>query len=256
MQKRFNRTDTSWQKVSPWYKKHVGIEGSYFHQHVVIPKTLKILNLDDKSSLLDLGCGQGILARSIRSTVYYQGIDLSYSLINYAKVNDKNPNHHYTIGDFTKPLSFINRPFSHAVIVLALQNTDSPDLIIKNSRKYLDKGGKLVIILNHPCFRIPRQSGWSIDEKNKLQYRKINLYMTPLKIPVTAHPSLGAKSPVSWSFHFPISYYCKNLMNNGFYIKNMEEWISDKMSTGPSAGMENRARAEFPLFLAISAVRI
>ena len=32
-----------------------------------------------------------------------------------------------------------------------------------------------------------------------------------------------------------------------------EEWISDKRSMGKRAGMENRAREEFPLFLAILA---
>jgi len=42
----------------------------------------------------------------------------------------------------------------------------------------------LVIVLNHPCFRIPRQSGWGIDEKNKLQFRKVIKYMSPMEIPL------------------------------------------------------------------------
>jgi len=33
----------------------------------------------------------------------------------------------------------------------------------------------------------------------------------------------------------------------------MEEWISDKKSTGAKARMENRSREEFPLFLALLA---
>jgi hypothetical protein len=31
----------------------------------------------------------------------------------------------------------------------------------------------------------------------------------------------------------------------------MEEWVSDKKSTGKFATVENRARAEFPLFLTL-----
>jgi hypothetical protein len=36
----------------------------------------------------------------------------------------------------------------------------------------------------------------------------------------------------------------------------MEEWTSDKVSVGKAAKGENRARAEFPLFMAIRAVKV
>jgi len=39
-------------------------------------------------------------------------------------------------------------------------------------------------------------------------------------------------------------------------ISDLEEWTSDKVSAGKSARAENRARSEFPLFLAIKAVKI
>jgi len=37
-----------------------------------------------------------------------------------------------------------------------------------------------------------------IDEANKIEYRRINRYFTPLKIPITTHPG-EAKSSVTWS---------------------------------------------------------
>jgi hypothetical protein len=45
------------------------------------------------------------------------------------------------------------------------------------------------------------------------------------------------------------------LFNNGFLIEKMEEWISDKKSEGGRAKIEDKARAEFPLFLAIKAIK-
>jgi len=36
-------------------------------------------------------------------------------------------------------------------------------------------------------------------------------------------------------------------------IEKIEEWASDKDSVGKAAKMENRARAEIPLFMAIQA---
>ncbi len=244
--------DTSWQKVSGWYKNLVKEKGHYFHEHLVIPKSLALLSLDSASSLLDLGCGEGVLARSIPKNIYYQGVDIAASLIAYAKQNDRNPLHKYAVGNVTKSLPIAKKDFTHAVFILALQNISEPFLALKNAAAYLKKGGKLLIVLNHPYFRIPRQTSWGIDEKNKIQYRRIDRYLTPLKIPINMHPG-ETKSPVTWSFHFPLSNYSKFLHDSGFVIAKIEEWTSDKISVGNAAKMENRSREEFPLFMAILA---
>ena len=110
-----------------------------------------------------------------------------------------------------------------------------------------------MLVLNHPCFRIPRQTRWDIDEPNKTQYRRIDRYMTPLEIPVATHPGHGARSETTRSYHLPLSEYSRMLCGNGFVIEKLEEWISEKHSVGEAAKMENRARKEFPLFLAILA---
>jgi hypothetical protein len=39
-------------------------------------------------------------------------------------------------------------------------------------------------------------------------------------------------------------------------IEKIEEWVSDKKSEGGKAAMEDKARAEFPLFMAIAAKKI
>ena len=180
----------------------------------------------------------------------YVGVDIASSLISFAKKLDHNPNHQFIVGDVTEPLS-ITEKFSHAAIILALQNMEQPSLAIKNAAEHLVTGGKFIIVLNHPAFRIPRQSSWGIDEHSKLQYRRENIYMSPLKIPISMHSGQGG--PVTWSFHQPLSAYTKMLADNHFVIENFEEWTSDKESVGRAGRMENRSRAEFPLFLAIVA---
>jgi hypothetical protein len=51
--------------------------------------------------------------------------------------------------------------------------------------------------------------------------------------------------------------YMKALSSAGFAITRIEEWISHKKSEkGPRQEAEDRARKEFPLFLAIEARRI
>jgi SAM-dependent methyltransferase len=245
------RTDTSWHKVGKWYNEKIGDRGSYYHEHVVLLAVLRLLKLNQNSSLLDLGCGQGVLARQIPKNVKYTGVDAAASLITFAKKLDHNPNHQFIVSDVTQPLPVTDK-FTHAAIILALQNIETPALAIANAASHLATGGKLIMILNHPAFRIPRQSSWGIDENSKLQYRRENIYMSGLKIPITMHPGEG-KSPVTWSFHEPISAYTKMLAENHFVIEALEEWTSDRESVGKAGKMENRSRAEFPLFLAILA---
>ncbi|MFS8563077.1 MAG: hypothetical protein LVR00_01585 [Rhabdochlamydiaceae bacterium] len=127
---------------------------------------------------------------------------------------------------------------------------------MKNAHLLLKPQGKLLIVLNHPCFRIPRQSSWGVDEPKKLQYRRIDRYLSPLKIPIQTHPGKQHDSQETWSFHHPLSDYTRWLQEAGFTIEIIEEWISDKTSTGGHAKMENRSRAEFPLFLAILACKL
>lgn len=247
--------NTSWQKAGKWYQEIVGLTGHYYHRHIIIPGVLRLLNLTSTSSLLDLACGQGVLAGYLPKTVYYQGVDLAGNLIDFAKKQDKNPNHHYLLSDVTKPLPIERINFTHATIILALQNIEKPEIVLSNANKHLIAGGKLIIVINHPCFRIPRQSSWGIDEASKLQYRRINRYLSPLKIPVRTNPGMGEKSPILWSFHYSISSISQSLFNSGFMIEKIEEWASDKESVGKAARMENRGRSEFPLFMAICAIK-
>jgi ubiquinone/menaquinone biosynthesis C-methylase UbiE len=243
---------TSWQNVSRWYGELVGKEGHYFHQHVILPHGLSLLELRDDSSLLDLACGQGVLSRQIPPGVYYEGIDAAPGLISQAKRLDKNKKHIYTVADVSRKLPVKKNDFSHAALILALQNIKDPAGPLRNARLHLRKGGKLLIVLNHPCFRIPRQTSWEVDEQNKIQYRRVNLYLSALEIPISS-PGKGEASEVVWSYHLPLAEYSRQLSENGFVIEKLEEWASDKSSAGAAAKMENRARNEFPLFLAILA---
>lgn len=182
----------------------------------------------------------------------YLGIDISPSLIKEAKSKDKNKKHGYLIADIAKPLK-LDKLYTHAFLILALQNIENAAGVLQNARKHLVEGGCLAIVLNHPCFRIPRQSSWGIDEAKKLQYRRVDRYFSAMPIPIQANPSKGGQSVETMSYHHPLSYYCGCLKEAGFVIETMEEWCSDKESVGKNAKMENRSRDEIPMFLTIVA---
>jgi ubiquinone/menaquinone biosynthesis C-methylase UbiE len=249
-----NFGNSSWQKVAPWYNRVTEQgQGHYYHQHVVIPGVLKLLDLKPNSSVLDLACGNGVLAKSLPKDVKYMGVDLSVSLVQFAKNADKNVNHRYLVSDVSRSLT-ISEVFTHSTIILSLQNIEHPESVLKNASKLLIVNSKLIIVLNHPAFRIPRQSSWGIDDARKIQYRRIDKYMTPMNIPILMNPS-DPRSQQTISYHFPISDYSKMLKEAGFVIELIEEWTSDKESVGSAQRMENRSRAEIPLFMAIVAIK-
>ncbi len=244
--------DTSWQKVGTWYDSIVGAKGHYFHEHVILPYVLN--HCKKCTSLLDLACGQGVLARNLVKTCSYVGIDLSKDLIKQAKSYHKNDTHtHFFCADVTKDLPLDPQlQFDRITIILALQNIEHPHLVFKQAAKFCKETGRMIIVMNHPCFRIPRKTHWGIDEPTKSMYRKVFCYMSPQKIPIQAHP--GSKPSVhTWTFHHPLSSYSKWLKDEGFSIEQIDELCSDKKSTGRNARMEDRARLEFPMFLSIVA---
>lgn len=239
---------TSWESSASWYEEIVGEKGHYYHKNVILPKLLSSIDFKKKNTkILDLACGPAVLARALPKHVQYVGIDLSLSLIRHAKKHAKNPLHTFLKLDATKKLPFPKEEFSDATVILALQNIENPKLLLQNAFHHLQSKGNLFLVCNHPCFRIPRQSHWGIDEKKKLQYRRVDSYLSSLKIPIQMHP--GKKKEMTWSFHHSLSDYSKMLRDTGFVILQIEEWISDKKSSGAKAKMENRARREFPLFM-------
>jgi ubiquinone/menaquinone biosynthesis C-methylase UbiE len=252
---RNNERDTSWNKVAGWYDQHVSVTSDHHHD-LIIPGVLDILKPKKGEKMLDLGCGQGIFSFELaRRGVQVVGIDSSKKLIEIAKKRSEKYNIHYFVSDAAKLSVIQDATFDAVVSILAVQNMEDLDAVSKETSRVLKKGGRMIWVMNHPCFRIPRQSGWGFDEKRKLQYRRVDRYLSPLKIPIQMHP--GAKPDVvTWTFHRPLSIYMQSLTQSGFCITGFEEWASKRTSRpGEKARAENSARAEIPMFLALSAVK-
>src|SRR5205807_2443790 len=74
--------------------------------------------------------------------------------------------------------------FDGVVFMLSLQDMDPLDAVLASAAWALRPGGRLVLLLGHPAFRVPRQSGWGWDAGRKLRYRRVDRYLTPLPVPM------------------------------------------------------------------------
>jgi SAM-dependent methyltransferase len=255
-QKRVQASKTGWEQASNWYGEHMGDEDSILNT-VVYPAVLKLLAPKKDSSYLDIACGEGAFSRVVATAgAKMSGFDASPTLIDRAK--KMAPTHaDYRVADavnFGK--NYPSRVFDGATCLLAIQNIDRPESVFKNANQVLKNGAPLIVVMNHPSFRVPRQSSWGYEEARQIQYRRIDMYMSNLKIPILTHP--GANSKIKTiSFHHPLSFYINALGNAGFAVTASEELVSNRLSdSGPRAKAENRARREFPMFLAIRAIKI
>ncbi|MFA5138881.1 MAG: class I SAM-dependent methyltransferase [Elusimicrobiota bacterium] len=239
--------DTSWDKVARWYDRSL-TRGSDLHRDVVTPGALRLLGPKKGERILDVGCGQGFFCNELsRRGAEATGVDASKRLIQTAAQRWKGPR--FLVGDAGK----LEGSYDALVCILALQNMEPLADLVRSMSRALKSGGRLVWVLNHPCFRIPRQSGWGFDDKRKLQFRRVDRYMSPMKIPIQMHPG-AAPSVHTWTFHHPLSGYFGALAACGLAVDALEEWVSERSSqAGPRAGAEDSARSEIPMFLALRA---
>ena len=248
---------TSWDPLAEWYVGWVGEDGSKHHRLLAIPAVLDALALQPGESLIDIGCGHGVLAGSVRDAgATYTGVDASPRLIEVAR-RQHGRQGTFLVGDAGDLAHVAHLPagrFDAGVFLLSIQDMDPLAPVLEGAAAVLKPGGRLVLLMTHPAFRIPRQSGWGWDEGRKLQYRRIDRYLTPLPVPLKSY---GERGGVSRSYHRPLQDYVNGLGSVSFAVDQMTEIPTYKsVSSGPKANAVNLANQEIPLFVCLRAVRL
>lgn len=250
-----NDKNTSWGKVADWYHDLLKDDIGTYQKEVILPNLLRAMNIKNGETILDLACGSGYFAREFaKSGAKIFACDISLELIEIAKKNSPKE-----IGFFDCPADNISRIADKSVdkisIILAIQNIENLAGVFKECSRVLKNGGKLFVVMNHPVLRIPQKSHWGFDEENKIQYRRLDAYMSDSKAEIEMRPGMktGEKT---FSFHRPLQVYFKALKKNNFCVSGLEEWISHKKSKiGVRQKAEDSARKEFPMFLFLEAVK-
>lgn len=244
-----NGVKTDWDNVAPWYDSHLG-GGDTYQVKVIAPNLMRILDPKKGETVLDLACGQGFFSRLIHDAgATVTGIDLSANLIARAKGYSKDISYHVAPAHITK---LKKESFDKVFTVLAFENIKNIDEVMLEIKRVLKKEGKFVLVMLHPAFRIPQYSDWGFDTKKDLQYRKVDKYLSEIKIDIDLKPFKGNKSVKTTTFHRSLQWYMKSFKKAGFAITSIEEWISHKKSgAGPRQSAEDTARKEFPMFMAL-----
>jgi ubiquinone/menaquinone biosynthesis C-methylase UbiE len=249
--KKPNREEkTSWGKVAHWYGEHLAEEDTY-HAKVVMPNLLRVLNLTEGEAVLDLACGEGYFSRAMaKEGAKVTGADISKELIGKAIQQGSGAFH---VAPANKLAFAMDASFDKVVCVLALQNIEDLTGTLKEVRRVLKPRGAFVMVLNHPAFRVLKRSSWGWDEENKVQYRRIDGYLSGAKVSIDMAPGSRTKAHTI-SYHRSLQDFFKAFTAAGFAVAKLEEWISHRESgKGPRQKAEDAARKEIPLFLMLEA---
>lgn len=244
-----DKNDTSWGKVAGWYHKTVAKEGSY-QRKLILPNILRLASVKKGEKILDFACGEGFFsAEFAKKGAVVWGTDISPELLKIA--SKRSSSSKFIVTEAGNMSALKESDFDKAFIILSLQNISRASDAIKECSSRLKDEGKLYVVLNHPCFRVPGNSSWGWTDDGRIQHRIVERYLSEMKIPIKMSPG-GDPSLETLSFHRPLQYYFKAFEKAGFAVTRMEEWNSPKTSDpGPRALAENRARKEIPLFMAV-----
>jgi SAM-dependent methyltransferase len=221
----------------------MGRSGGIYHRRIALPNTLALLGLAPGERLLDLGAGQGVLAPHVaRLGAEYLGIEASPRLASMARrrhgVAAK-----VVVGDTRSlPAEVVPGDFDAAVFLFSIQDMEPLESVMAETARALRTGGRVVLFMVHPCFRVPRQSGWGYDARRKLQVRRIDRYLSPLAVP------MGRTT----SYHRPLSSYVEALAVNGFAVDRLVEYPDDEILARRQGRTVN---IEIPLFMGMRAVK-
>lgn len=287
---------TSWGKVADWYDEYLEDDDSY-QKKVILPNLMRVLDPKPREMILDIACGQGYFTEEVAIRgADVVGFDTSPELIRKAEYRlraEKIQNARVFTGSADDMSSIPTSSIDNAICVLAAQNIQELDAMFgeaarvlkrakaqdrvgiaihnnkggKKSSDYKDipsfKGGRLILVLNHPAFRIPRGSDWHYEDKAHDphmgdQGRVVYQYLSEGKITIDMNPGIPKEKTrekvYTVSYHRPLQVFVKWLTKHGFAITRIEEWASHKMSAnGPRAAAEDTARKEIPLFMCIEA---
>lgn len=254
-----NNKETSWGKVAGWYDDLLEKQEGTYQKDLILPNLMRILDPKKGETIFDIACGQGFWSRELQSRgAKVVAADIAPELIEKARQHSpKDIAYHVSP---SHALDFAQKNSADkAIIILAIQNIEDLAATFTECMRVLKPGGKLILVLNHPAFRIPKRSSWEWDEKGKAQYRRIDAYMSDSKqrMDMTPGEENIAEKKFTLSFHRPLQVYFKALSKAGFAVTRLEEWVSHKQSNpGPRADAENKIRKEIPMFLMLEASKM
>jgi len=217
-----------WEELSDWYDEKQGEVGDLWHRTLIDPALLKVIGSCKGEAVLDLGCGNGYLARRLaRRGARVTAVDASPRMIRNARARDPGNKLKvkYIHSDARKLKGVESASFDLVFANMSLMDFSDAESAIREVARVLKRGGRFVASISHPCFDVLSNSSWVGEKKFSeplIVYRKVRGYRKPFS--EAAQWNLPNRSKgYTESYHRPLSWYARVLSRHGLAITALEE---------------------------------
>ncbi|MEI2699069.1 MAG: class I SAM-dependent methyltransferase [Microthrixaceae bacterium] len=205
-----------WEHHAEWWQREFtdGVDPEYTEQ--ILP--LIHLHLPDSGRLVDVGCGEGQVARMATelNSMDAVGVDPAMSQVKVASERGGGPV--YTQGS-AAALALPSASMDAAVACLVFEHIEDLDAALAEVARVLRPGGRFLFLLNHPLLQTPG-SGWIDDQMidPPEQYWRIGAYLVEGDTEEQVERGVFIRF-----FHRPLSRYLNTAADLGLQLVRMEE---------------------------------
>lgn len=202
-----------WERHAGWWQEKFtdGVDPEYEEQ--LLP--LVDVHLGGAMRVLDLGCGEGQVARRIAALgAEVVGIDPTAAQLTTARARGGGPVY-ARAGAEAMPLRA--ESFDAVVSCLVFEHLDPFEPAVAETARVLAPGGRFVLFLNHPLLQAPG-GGWVIDHILDEQYWRVGPYLPDDHAMEEVAP--GVDLPF---MHRPMYRYVNELAAHDLFIERVEE---------------------------------
>jgi SAM-dependent methyltransferase len=218
------------EEFGDWYDAKQGDTGDPWHRTLIDPGLLAALGeLPLGARLLDLGCGNGYLARRwARAGASVVGVDRSRSLIARCRAREaREPlGVRFEERDAAHLDGFPEAHFDLAVANMSLMDIEDAAGAIAEVGRVVRDHGRFVFSISHPCFDVDSRSGYVVEPdprgETPLVFRKVTGYRTPHADRYEWELD-GGRRVTTTGYHRPLSWYARTLRAAGFAIVDLLE---------------------------------
>ena len=204
-----------WEEHASWWSEGLTEGADPEYEDQIIP--LAVAEQGGADRVLDLGCGDGQIARALASSgVSVVGVDPTTNQIDVAAERAGGP---VFAQAGAAVLPFSDGAFDGVIACLVFEHIDDVDAAIGEVARVLRPGGRFTFMLNHPLLQTPG-SGWIDDHMvdPPEQYWRIGPYLVEAE--TVEQVELGVHIRF---LHRPLSRYLNALAAVGLVLERMDE---------------------------------
>jgi len=202
-----------WEHNARWWQAEFTDGADPEYEEQILP--LVEQHLEGVTRLLDVGCGEGQVARRASALgIEVVGVDPTLAQIDEARRRGGRVAY---VRAMAERLPAATGSFDAVVMCLVIEHIDPFEPAIHEMARVLAVGGRCLLLLNHPLLQAPG-SGWIDDHILGEQYWRVGAYLRDDSTIEELAP--GVNLPF---MHRPLSRYVQVMGASGLLIEDMSE---------------------------------